>query len=49
MITLQKIMTELKAESLNEIVAGKHGSTHGKTSGRTTKKSNKTSTKKKYY
>lgn len=30
MITLEKLMTELKAESLNEIVAGKGNKGHGK-------------------
>ena len=29
MITLEKLMTELKAESLNEIVAGHNGKGHG--------------------
>jgi hypothetical protein len=47
MITLQKVLSELKAESLNEIVGG-HGGSHktGKSTKMTTKKAKKTTKRK---
>ena len=43
MLTLEKIMSELKVNSVNEVVGGKHGKTNTKTK---TKTRTKTKTKK---
>ncbi|MBE7170792.1 MAG: hypothetical protein INR73_09385 [Williamsia sp.] len=49
MITLEKVLRELNAQSLNEIVAG-HGGSHKTKTTKTTRKTKKTNTnKKKYY
>lgn len=46
MITLQKLLNELKPESLNEIVGGSHGKTNTKTKTRgKTKTKTRTRTK----
>jgi hypothetical protein len=51
MLTLEKIMTELKVNSVNEVVGGKHGKTKTRTKTKTKTRS-RTRTKKhgtKYY
>ena len=48
MLTLEKIMSELRVNSVNEIVGGKHGKTKTKTKTKTQTKT-KTNKRKPYY